>query len=142
MNMGMAVVAAKTSSSIHANNPYRGIAMDILHLVSTKPSLSVDELIERAARSWDPDFPGRDELPRKYADICRSSVKLALIKGQNRVACLHDLCRTRGIDESEVIFALEELGSRIELGECASGQMQRMQAALTSKTRDLWQRLR
>ncbi|HPT18677.1 MAG TPA: hypothetical protein PLJ25_01335 [Methanothrix sp.] len=111
--------------------------MDILHLKKTKPPLSVDELIERAARSWDPDFPGRDELPRKYADICRSAVKLALIKGQNRGASLHDLCRTRGIDESEVIFALEELGRII-----ASGEMQTMQAALRSKTRDLWQRLR
>ena len=116
--------------------------MDILHLVSTKPSLSVDELIERAARSWDPDFPGRDELPRKYADICRSAVKLAMIKGQNRGSSLHDLCRTRGIDESEVISALEALALRIEVGESVSGQMQRMQAALTSKTRDLWQRMR
>jgi len=34
--------------------------MDLLHMVKPRPPLSMDELIVRAARSWDPDFPGRD----------------------------------------------------------------------------------
>ena len=116
--------------------------MDLLHMVKPRPPLSMDELIVRAARSWDPDFPGRDELPHKYADLCRMAVKLAKATEQKPGAALHELCRSRGIDESEVMQVLEALALRIEEEGSAPGEMQKMQAALTSKTRGLWQRLR
>lgn len=116
--------------------------MDISRLVRSKPSPFRDDLIARAARSWDPEFPGRMELPRKYANICRLTMILATSKGRNPNEILHEVCRIKGVDESEAIEALETLALRIQGEDYASKENHGMRASLTSRTKDLLERLR
>jgi hypothetical protein len=117
--------------------------MDISRLVRSKPSSPFrDDQIARAARSWDPEFPGRTELPRKYANICRLAMILATSKERNPTKTLHEVCRIKGVDESELIEALETLALRIEEEDHASQENHGMRAALTSRTKDLLERLR
>ena len=116
--------------------------MDISRLVRPKPSPFRDDLIARAARSWDPEFPGRMELPRKYANICQSTMILAASQRRNPIEILPEVCRIKGIDESEVIEELEALALRIEGEDYASREIHGMRAALTSRTKDLLERLR
>ena len=52
-----------------------------------------DKLIARAARSWNTDFPGRKELPRKYAKICWETTALARSKQRSPEDILHEVCR-------------------------------------------------
>ncbi|HNT46048.1 MAG TPA: hypothetical protein PKK27_05620 [Methanothrix soehngenii] len=117
-------------------------SMEILHLVRSKTSHSQDELIARAARSWDPEFPGRMELPRKYAAVCRETIVLAKSKQKDPKEVLPEVCRIRGIDESEAIEALDALALSIDEETYPSRRKQGMQAAITSKTKDLLARLR
>ena len=117
--------------------------MDISRLVRSRPSSPFrEDLIARAARSWDPEFPGRIELPRKCANICRLTMILATSKRRNPNEILHEVCRIKDIDESEVIDALEALALRIEREDYASKENHGMRAALTSRTKDLLERLR
>ena len=116
--------------------------MDILHLVRPKTSRSQDELIARAARSWNPEFPGRMELPRKYATICRATMVLATSKQKNPQEVLSEVCRIKGINESEIIEALEELALSIDEEDHPSNRNLGMQAAMTSKINELMARLR
>jgi hypothetical protein len=116
--------------------------MEILHLVKSKTSRSQDELIARAARSWDPEFPGRMELPRKYAAICRETIVLAKSKQKDPKDILPEVCRIRGIDESEVIEALYALALIIDEETYPSKRNKGMQAAITLKIKDLLTRLR
>jgi ABC-type taurine transport system substrate-binding protein len=117
--------------------------MDVSRLVRSKPpSPFRDGLIARAARSWNPEFPGRRELPRKYANICQLTMILATSKKRNPKETLHEVCRIKGVDESEVIEALEGLAHRIEKEDCASQEKQGIRAALTSRTKYLLERLR
>jgi hypothetical protein len=115
--------------------------MDISRLVRSKPSPFRDDLIARAARSWDPEFPGRMELPRKYANICQLTMILATSKKRNPKEILHEVCRIKGVDESEVIDALEAMAIRIERENYASKEKHGMRAALNSRTKDLLERL-
>ena len=117
-------------------------SMEILHLVRSKTSHSQDELIARAARSWDPEFPGRMELPRKYAAVCRETIVLAKSKQKDPKEVLPEVCRIRGIDESEAIEALDALALRIDEETYPPKRKQGMQAAITLKTKDLLARLR
>jgi hypothetical protein len=116
--------------------------MDISRLVRSKPSPFRDDLIARAARSWDPEFPGRMELPRKYANICRITMILVTSKQRNPNEILHEVCRIKGVDELEVIGALEALALRIEDEEYASKGNHVMRATLTTRTKDLLERLK
>ena len=117
-------------------------SMEILHLVRSETSHSQDELIARAARSWDPEFPGRMELPRKYATVCRATIVLAKSKQKDPNDVLPEVCRIRGIDESEAIEALDALALSIDEETYPSRRKQGMKAAITSKTKDLLARLR
>ena len=116
--------------------------MDISRLLRAKPLLFRDDLIARAARSWDPEFPGRMELPRKYANICRITMILATSKQRNPNEILHEVCRIKGIDELEVIEALEALALRIEEEDYASKGKHGMRDTLTSRTKDFLERLK
>jgi hypothetical protein len=116
--------------------------MDISRLVRSKPSPFGDELIARAARSWNPEFPGRNELPRKYANICLATMVLATSKQRSPKEMLTEVCRIKGVDESEVIEALEALARRIEETNHASKGKHGMQATLVSRTKSFFERLR
>jgi hypothetical protein len=116
--------------------------MNISRLVRSKPPPLRDDLIARAARSWDPEFPGRMELPRKYANICRQAMILAASKKRNPNEILHEVCRIKGIDELEVIEALEALALRIEREDYALKEKHGMRSALTSRAKDLLGRVR
>lgn len=109
--------------------------MDISHLVRPKPPPFGDELIARAARSWNPEFPGREELPRKYAKICWATMVLATSQQRAPKEMLSELCRTKGIDESEVFEALEALAHRIEETDYAFKGKPGMRATLSSRTK-------
>lgn len=115
--------------------------MKISRLVRSKPPPFRDDLIARAARSWDPEFPGRMELPRKYADICRLTMILAASSGKNPNEILHETCRIKGIEESDVIEALEALALKVEREYYDTNEKHGMRAALTSKTKDILERL-
>lgn len=121
---------------------YLGYIMNISRIVRSKPSPFRDELIARAARSWDPEFPGRMELPSKYAKICRSTMILASSQGRNPTEILPEVCRVKGVDESEVMDALKALASRIQGLEYASKKNHGIRPTLISRTRDLLERLR
>ena len=110
--------------------------MEILHLVRSKTSHSQDELIARAARSWDPEFPGRMELPRKYAAVCRETIVLAKSKQKDPKEVLPEVCRIRGIDESEAIEALDAL-ALASMRNLSSGEA-RDASCVTSKTKTSW----
>jgi len=116
--------------------------MEILHLVKSKTSHSQDELIARAARSWDPEFPGRMELPRKYAAVCRETIVLAKSKQKDPKDILSEVCRIRGIDDSEVIEVLYALALIIDEENYPSKRNKGTQAAITLKIKDLMTRLR
>ncbi len=116
--------------------------MDISHLVRSKPSPLGDELIARAARSWNPEFPGRKELPSKYAKICWATMVLAASQQRAPKDMLSEVCRTKGIDESEVLEALEAMAHRIEETDYASKGIPEMGATLISRTKSFFERLR
>ncbi|MHB8120163.1 MAG: hypothetical protein ACYDHX_15825 [Methanothrix sp.] len=118
--------------------------MDISRLVKSKPSpLPLrDGLIARAARSWNPEFPGRMELPQKYAKICLVTMVLATSKQRNPMEILPEVCRIKGVDESEVIEALKLLARRIEDTDYAPKGNSGMEAALIKRTKSLLERLR
>jgi len=116
--------------------------MDISRLVRSKPSPFRDDLIARAARSWNPEFPGRMELPRKYANICRSTMILAASQRRKPTEILPEVCRIKGEDVSEITEALDALALRIERDDYASNKNHGMRAALTARTKDLLERLR
>ncbi len=116
--------------------------MDILHLVKSKPSPLRDSLIARAARSWNPEFPGRKELPQKYAKICLATMVLAASKQRDPTDILPEVCRIKGVDESEVVEALELLARRIEDTDDAFRGNNGMKATLTKRTKSLLERLR
>jgi hypothetical protein len=118
--------------------------MDISRLVKSKPSpLPLrDGLIARAARSWNPEFPGRMELPQKYAKICLVTMVLATSKQRDPMEILPEVCRIKGVDETEVIEALKLLAQRIEDTDYALKRDSGMEAALTKRTKSLLGRLR
>jgi len=116
--------------------------MNISPLMRSKPSPFRDDLIARAARSWDPEFPGRMELPRKYANICRSTMILASSQGRNPIEILPQVCRVKGVDESEVMDALQALASKIQGQEYGSKMSHGIRPILISRTRELLERLR
>jgi hypothetical protein len=120
--------------------------VDISRLVKSKPSLLHlplrDGLIARAARSWNPEFPGRKELPQKYAKICMVTMVLATSKQRNPMEILPEVCRIKGVDESEVIEALKLLAQRIEDTDYAPKSNSGMEAALIKRTKSLLERLR
>ena len=116
--------------------------MNISLLVKSKPSPFRDDLIARAARSWNPEFPGRMELPRKYANICRSTMILASSQGRNPTEILPQVCRVKGVDESEVMDALQALASKIQGQEYSSKMSHGIRPILISRTRELLERLR
>ena len=118
--------------------------MDISRLVKSEPSpLPLrDGLIARAARSWNPEFPGRMELPQKYAKICLVTMVLATSKQRNPMEILPEVCRIKGVDESEVIEALKLLAQRIEDADYAPKGNSGMEAALIKRTKSLLERLR
>jgi hypothetical protein len=101
-----------------------------------------DKLIARAARSWNTEFPGRKELPRKYAKICWETMALARSKQRNPEDILPEVCRIRGVDESEVIGALEALARMIEETNYAFKENREMGIALTSRAKNLFEKLR
>jgi hypothetical protein len=102
----------------------------------------LDKLIVRASRSWSTEFPGTKELPRKFAKICWETITLARSKQRNPEDMLHEVCRIKGVDESEVIGALEALARRIEETDNALEGNREMKAALISRTKSLLERLR
>lgn len=116
--------------------------MDISRSVKSKPSPFRDGLIARAARSWNPEFPGRIELPQKYAKICLATMVLATSQQRDPKEILPEVCRIRGVDESEVIEALKLLARRIEDADYASKGNSGMEAALTKGTKSLLEWLR
>jgi len=101
-----------------------------------------DKLIARAARSWNPEFPGRKELPRKYAKICWETMILARSKQASPEDLLPDVCRMKGVDESEVHEALEALGRRIEETNITFDSRRNAQSTIISRTKRLLERLR
>ena len=116
--------------------------MDISRLVKSKPSPFRDGLIARAARSWNPEFPGRRELPQKYAKICLATMVLATSKQRDPMEILPEVCRIKGVDESEVFEALKLLARRIEDMDYVSKGNSGMEDALTKRTKSLLERLR
>lgn len=116
--------------------------MDISRLVRSKPSPIGDELIARASRSWNPEFPGRNEIPRKYANICLAAMVLATSKQRSPKEMLTEVCRIKGIDESEVIEALESLAHRTEETNRVPEGKHGVQATLVSRTKSFFERLR
>jgi hypothetical protein len=116
--------------------------MGIFHLVKPKPQPFGDKLIARAARSWNPEFPGREENPRKYAKICWATMVLATSRHRCPKEMLSEICRTKGIDESEVFEALEALAYRIEETDYAFKGKPGMRATLSSRTKSFFERLR
>ena len=118
--------------------------MDISRLVKTKPSpLPLrDGLIARAARSWNPEFPGRMELPQKYAKICLVTMVLATSKQRDPMEILPEVCRIKGVDESEVIEALKLLARRIEDTDYVLKGNSGMEGALIKRTKSFLERLR
>ena len=116
--------------------------MDILRLVKSEPSPLKDGLIARAARSWNPEFPGRMELPQKYAKICLATMVLAASKQRAPLEILPEVCRIKGVDESEVIEALKLLARRIEDADNASKGNSGKDATLIRRTKNLLERLR
>ena len=118
--------------------------MDISRLVKSKPSPSLplrEGLIARAARSWNPEFPGRMELPQKYAKICQATMILALSKKRDPQEMLPEVCRIKGIDESEIMEALKLLAQRIEDADYATQGDNGLEATL-KRTQSLLGRLR
>jgi len=69
--------------------------VDVLRLVKSEPSPLKDGLIARAARSWNPEFPGRMELPQKYAKICLATMVLAASKQRAPLEILPEVCRIK-----------------------------------------------
>lgn len=127
----------------------RGLTMNISRLARFKAPINTDgrrlefnELIVRAARSWNPEYPGREELPRKYASICRTTVILASSQQKSSQKILSEVCRIKGIDESEVISALELLASRIEESDPLFQRDREIKRALLNQTKSLLQRLK
>jgi hypothetical protein len=116
--------------------------MDFSRFVRSKPSPLRDALIARAARSWNPEFPGRMELPRKYARICWVTMALAADKQERPEEVLPEVCRIKGVDQLEVIEALEAMALIIEEKDCGSKGYNGKQVALTSKTKALLKALR
>lgn len=116
--------------------------MDISHLVKSKPSPLRDSLIARAAKSWNTEFPDRKELPQKYAKICLATMTLAASQQRTPMEILPEICRIKGVDESEVIEALELLASRIENADGAFKGDRGIKATLTKGTNSLLERLR
>ena len=102
----------------------------------------LDKLIVRAARSWNPDFSRRKELPRKYAKICWETIALARSRQRNPEDILPEVCRIRGVDESEVIGALEALARTIEETNYGIKENREMGTALTSRAKNLLEKLR
>ena len=96
-----------------------------------------EDLIARAARSWNPEFPGRMELPQKYAKICLATMVIAASKQRDPREILPEVCRIKGVDESEVIEALKLLARRIEDTDYALKGNSGMEAALTKRTKSL-----
>lgn len=121
---------------------YLGHIMNISPLAKSEPSPLRDDLIARAARSWDPEFPGRMELPRKYANICRSTMILSSSQGRNPTEILPGVCRVKGVDESEVMDALQALAFKIQGQDYASKMSHGVRPTLISRTRELLERLR
>ena len=116
--------------------------MDISRLVKSEPSPFREDLIARAARSWNPEFPGRMELSQKYAKICLATMVIATSKQRDPREILPEVCRIKGVDESEVIEALKLLARRIEDTDYALKGDSGMEAALTKRTKSLLGRLR
>lgn len=116
--------------------------MDISRLVSSKPSHSRDALIARAARSWDPEFPGRMEVSRRHAAICRTTMILAASRQRSPQELLSEVCRIKCVDESEVIEALEAIALRINEEDRALKENLGMGARLASKMKCFLERLR
>lgn len=129
--------------------PFRGQSMDIPRLAGLKPLIGSDaerfkinDLIARAARSWNPEYPGRKELPRKYAGICLATMILAKSQQRDPQEILSEVCRIKGIDESEVIDALEMLASRIEENDHESLEERKIKKALIDRTKSIFERLK
>jgi hypothetical protein len=123
--------------------------MDISRLARFKPPtntsgerLEFNVLIARAAKSWNPEYPGLEELPRKYASICRATVVLAGAKQKSPQEILPEICRIKGIDESEVMDALKMLASRIEEKDIVSWQDREIKEVLLNRTKSLLERLK
>jgi hypothetical protein len=124
--------------------------MDLLRLARLKPSPfgnqgempKFDELIARAARSWNPEYPGRKELPRKYAKVCWATMVLAKSKQRTPQEMLPEVCRIKGLVDSEVIEALELLASRIQENDDAFKDDRGVKGTLISSTRGLLEKLR
>ena len=116
--------------------------MDISRLVKSEPSPFREDLIARAARSWNPEFPGRMELSQKYAKICLATMVIATSKQRDPREILPEVCRIKGEDVSEITEALDALALRIERDDYASNKNHGMRAALTARTKDLLERLR
>ncbi|NYT01741.1 MAG: hypothetical protein GKC10_03150 [Methanosarcinales archaeon] len=73
------------------------------------------------------------ELPRKYAELCQAAMILAASRGRNPQQMLLEVCRIKGVEESEVMEAMQAFALRIEEEDYSSG----VRAALTSRTKDL-----
>ncbi len=101
-----------------------------------------DKLIVRAARSWNIEVPGRKELPRKYAKICWETLTLAKSKRRNPEDVLPEVCRIKGVDESEVIEALEALARIIEETNYSIKENRDTGMALISSAKNLLEKLR
>ena len=67
---------------------------------------------------------------------------LATSKQKDPQEVLPEVCRIRGINESEVIEALEELALSIDEEDHPSNRNRGMQAAMTLKINELMARLR
>jgi len=66
----------------------------------------MNEKIARAARSWNPVFPGRKEVPRHIARTCRAAMALARYNDEEPEECLCKACKINGIDEQEIYKAV------------------------------------
>jgi hypothetical protein len=115
--------------------------VNISRLGKSKPSPFRDGLIARAARSWNPEFPGRREIPQKYAKVCLATMVLATSKQRDPMEILPEVCRIKGVDESEVFEALKLLARRIEDTDYASKGNSGMEGALINRTKSLLERL-
>jgi hypothetical protein len=123
--------------------------MDIPWLAGSKPPfrtdgerLKINELIARASRSWNPEYPGRKELPRKYASICWATMVIAKEQQRDPKEILPEVCRIKGLDESEVIAALEMLASRIEEKGHERLEDREIKKALIDRTRSFLEKLK
>jgi len=67
---------------------------------------------------------------------------LASSQGRNPTEILPQVCRVKGVDESEVMDALQVLASKIQGQEYGSKMNNGIRPILISRTRELLERLR